>query len=154
MFHACSAMPDFCCTRSNLKRVRFVQSDGNLILSNLNFRKVWRWRLVVLSPICHAYHFGSVKGNVWGYGHVTRFPEMDTAHRILSARDPAGWRCPPGRPRASWLRQLGVRRLHGGMGHGPLTGPIARQEESGPVAAKGGRGKVASTPDLTWSIDV
>ena len=40
------------------------------------------------------------------YGHVARFPEVDPAHRILSARDPRGWVRPRGRPRASWLRQV------------------------------------------------
>ncbi len=35
------------------------------------------------------------------YGHVARFPACDPVNRILSAKDPVGWRRPMGRPRAS-----------------------------------------------------
>ena len=50
------------------------------------------------------------------YGHVVRFPGDDPAHRILSARDPVGWRRPVGSPRASWMRQLGAHMEGWGMG--------------------------------------
>ena len=41
------------------------------------------------------------------YGHVVRFPNVDPAHRILTAKDPGDWKRRRGRPRASWLAQLG-----------------------------------------------
>ncbi len=41
------------------------------------------------------------------YGHVTRLPDVDPAHRILSVRDDPGWRRPRGRPRNSWLGKVG-----------------------------------------------
>ena len=37
------------------------------------------------------------------YGHVSRFPDVDLAHQILSAREPREWRRPIGRPRAACL---------------------------------------------------
>ena len=40
------------------------------------------------------------------YGHVVRLPSEDPAHRILNARDPAGWNRRRGRPNLSWLAQL------------------------------------------------
>ena len=42
------------------------------------------------------------------YGHVVRFPTSDPAYQILTCKDPRGWTRPRGRPRASWLRQLGT----------------------------------------------
>ena len=36
--------------------------------------------------------------------HVSRFPDADPAHQILSKRQPRWWRRPTGRPRASWLQ--------------------------------------------------
>ena len=35
------------------------------------------------------------------YGHVSRLPPEDPAHRIFSCRDPSGWTMPKVRPQAS-----------------------------------------------------
>ena len=43
---------------------------------------------------------------LWLYGHVARFPDVNPAHQILSAREPLEWRRPMGQPRASWLQQV------------------------------------------------
>ena len=40
------------------------------------------------------------------YGHVARFPAADSAHQILSVREPHEWKRPTGRPHASWLQQV------------------------------------------------
>ena len=40
------------------------------------------------------------------YGHVVRFRGDDSAHRILTSKDSAGWKRRHGRPRASCLSQL------------------------------------------------
>ena len=50
------------------------------------------------------------------YGHVVRFPLDDPAHRILNARDPAGWTRRRGRPNLSWLAQLGSHLKDWSMG--------------------------------------
>ena len=50
------------------------------------------------------------------YGHVTRFPDADPAHQILSAREPPEWRRQLGRPRASWLQQVVQILKEMGMG--------------------------------------
>ena len=54
------------------------------------------------------------------YGHVARYPEADPAHRVVSVRDNPEWRRPRGRPRSSWLEQVG-RSCEEilGMGRGP-----------------------------------
>ena len=57
------------------------------------------------------------------YGHVTRFPDADPAHQILSVKEPREWRRPMGRPRASWL-QPGVDWLASqGDGDGQTEAP-------------------------------
>jgi len=38
------------------------------------------------------------------YGHVAHFPDADSAHQILSARESREWRKPMGQPCASWLQ--------------------------------------------------
>ena len=50
---------------------------------------------------------GQLIGARASYGHVARFPEEDPVCGILRVWDPPGWNRPPGRPRASWLQQLG-----------------------------------------------
>ena len=50
------------------------------------------------------------------YGHVVRFPMDDPAHRILYAKDPAGWNRRRGRPKLSWLAQLGGHMKDWSMG--------------------------------------
>ena len=40
------------------------------------------------------------------YGHVARYPEADTACRVVSERDNPWWRRPRGRPQSSWLEQV------------------------------------------------
>ena len=42
------------------------------------------------------------------YGHVTRYPEADSAHRVVSVRNNPEWRRPRGRPQNSWLGQDAV----------------------------------------------
>ena len=49
------------------------------------------------------------------FGHVARFPGSDPAHRVLSAQDPEGWRRPRGRPRATWMQQVGRYLTEMGM---------------------------------------
>ena len=53
---------------------------------------------------------------LWLYGHVTRFPDADPAHQTLSAREPHEWRRPMGRPRVSWLQEVGQHLKEMGMG--------------------------------------
>ena len=50
------------------------------------------------------------------YGHVARFPDADSSHQILSAREPHEWRRPMGRPRALWLQQVDQHLKEMGMG--------------------------------------
>ena len=50
------------------------------------------------------------------YGHVARFPDVDPAHQILSAREPHEWRRPMGQPRASWLQQVDRHLKEMGIG--------------------------------------
>ena len=38
---------------------------------------------------------------LWLYGRVAHFPDAESAHQILSVREPRGWRRPTGQPRAS-----------------------------------------------------
>ncbi len=40
------------------------------------------------------------------YGHVERLPDVDPAHKFLSARDNPGWRRPRGRQRNLWLGKV------------------------------------------------
>ena len=39
------------------------------------------------------------------YGHVVHFPDADSVHQMLSAREPRKWRRPTGL-RASWMQQV------------------------------------------------
>ena len=50
-----------------------------------------------------------------------------------------GVEAPCGEP--TGIVDASVRSPHGGMGNGPRAGPVARPEETGSVAAKGGRGE-------------
>ena len=61
------------------------------------------------------------------FGHVARFPQVDPAHRILSLRDPRGWRRPVGRPYASWLQQAKGYFEEGGMGQWLAWGRATRR---------------------------
>ena len=48
------------------------------------------------------------------YGHEARFPDVDPAHQILSARESHEWSRPMGRPRSSWLQQVDQHLKEGG----------------------------------------
>ena len=61
------------------------------------------------------------------YGHVTRFPDADPAHQILSARESREWRRPMGRPRASWLQQVDRHLKEIGMGQASAWGMARRR---------------------------
>ena len=56
------------------------------------------------------------------YGHVARFPDVDTAHQILSTREPCEWRRPMSRPHASWLQQADRHLKEMGMGRASTWG--------------------------------
>ena len=56
------------------------------------------------------------------YGHVARFPDADSAHQILSAREPHEWRRPMGQPCASWLQQVDQHLKEMGMGQASAWG--------------------------------
>ena len=60
-------------------------------------------------------------------GHVSRFPDSDPAHQILSAREPREWRRPMGRPRASWLEQVDQHLKETGMGQASACGMARRR---------------------------
>ncbi len=53
---------------------------------------------------------------LWLYGLVTRVPDTDPAHQILSVRESREWRRPMSRPRASWLQQVDRHLKEMGMG--------------------------------------
>ena len=65
------------------------------------------------------------------YGHVARFPEIDPAHRVISAGDNPEWRRPRGRPRNSWLGKVdrSCREMFG-MGRAAAWG-LARRDRPG-----------------------
>ena len=65
------------------------------------------------------------------YGHVARFPNVDPAHRVLSAGNNPAWRRPRGRPRNSWLGNVdrSCRELLG-MGRVAAWG-LARRDRPG-----------------------
>ena len=56
------------------------------------------------------------------YGQVARFPDVDPAHQILSAREPRVWRRPMGRPRASGLQQIDQHLKEMGRGQASAWG--------------------------------
>jgi hypothetical protein len=64
------------------------------------------------------------------YGHVARFPTVDPAHRILSAKVPDAWRRPRGRPPASWLQQIDSHCKELGMGR-ELAWGLAKRDPDG-----------------------
>ena len=59
---------------------------------------------------------------LWLNGHVTRFPDADPTHSILSAREPHEWRRPMGQPCASWLQQIDQHLKEMGMGQASVWG--------------------------------
>ena len=61
------------------------------------------------------------------YGHVAHFPNADSAHQILSAREPREWSRPMGRPRASWLQQVDWNLKEIGMGLASARGLASRR---------------------------
>ena len=61
------------------------------------------------------------------YGHVARFPDVDPAHQILSARESPEWRRPMGRPRALWLQQVDQHLKEMGMGQASAWGMARRR---------------------------
>ena len=71
------------------------------------------------------------------YGHVARFPDADSVHQILSAREPHEWRRLMGQPRASWLQQIDRHLNEMGMGQASALGD--GQTEAPGVPAESGR---------------
>ncbi len=43
---------------------------------------------------------------LWLYGHVACYPEVDPAHQVVSVWDNPVWRWPRERPQLSWLEQV------------------------------------------------
>jgi len=78
------------------------------------------------------------------YGHMAHFPDADTAHQILSARESREWRRSMSRPRTSWLQQVD-RHLNDGDGPGICLGD--GQMEAPGVLAESGRSDV-----LLWHM--
>ena len=61
------------------------------------------------------------------YLHVAHFPDANTAHKILSAREPREWRWPIDQPRASWLQQGDQHLKEMGMGQASAGGMARRR---------------------------
>lgn len=78
------------------------------------------------------------------HGHVTRFPEVNSAHRVVSINDNFQWKMSRGRPHSSSLEQvdrycqqvLGMRRgLHWGFfGRAPGFGVVGWAKRRAPMA--------------------
>ena len=70
----------------------------------------------VLLQLEHQLHQLQLLQLLQLHGHVAHFPDVNTAHKILSAREPREGRWPMGRPRASWLQQVDQHLKEMGMG--------------------------------------
>ena len=108
-------------------------------------------RLISIQEIYDYVIWGYRERQLRHYGHVTRLPAENPAHRILSCRDLRGWSMPRGRPQASCLRLveaylgLWAWRAWGLLGDG--------QTEAEGVPLQGGRSDALlrrMPPYLTW----
>ena len=87
------------------------------------------------------------------YQHVARLSAENSAHEILSGRDPTGWTMPEGHPHSSWLRQLESCLRYTGMA-GPESAWGWADGDRRISFARWMRGDAAAAyvpiPDLSW----
>jgi sorting nexin-29 len=64
------------------------------------------------------------------FGHMARLPTHDPVYQVLSAKTPATWKRPRGRPRATWLNQIDGHCRELGIGR-ELAWGLAKRDPAG-----------------------